>query len=600
MQYADYKIAASNIDLSDYSGLLNLGRKFKKIECNDASKIKIGVVGSSSIQLVVSVLRVLLCRYGIYPEIYEGEYNGISLDVFDDDSALYKFNPSFIVVLPDYHDVYYQKPNVLATEEEVTRQVSDVVSYYINICEKIHEKLPRCQILLSNFVEPIEEPLGNLGGNYLFSTGIFYKLINIEFIKQRKQYVLILDMNKTADYIGKKNWFDESAYFLSKSGFALENIGYCCDTIARQFEALLGKPRKCLVMDLDNTLWGGVVGDLGYDGIMLDPNDAEGEAYINFQKYVLLLKERGVILAVCSKNDFENAKEPFDKNENMILKYEDISAFVANWSDKVTNIREISKELNIGTDSLVFFDDNPTEREIVKEFLPEVKVVDVPKDPALYVRALNQEFCFEWTELTKEDIGRVQSYTDNRERTELLATCDNYDEFLKKLEMKVLWKKVSDQTISRFAQLTNKSNQFNLRTQRYTEAEINDMSRNDEYELFTVSMNDKFSNYGIIACVILHYDGDSCFIDNWVMSCRVLKKTVENFTIDKIVKRAREKGTKIIRGEYIPSKKNSMVKSLLSDLGFSVERQDDERTDYILREDLISIYSQTYYLEEIN
>lgn len=599
MTYEEYKKQIQNIGLSDYAGLLNMGRKWKKIDTKKPFDTSIGVIGSASLQLTVSVLRVLLCMHGIYANIYEGEYNGISMDVFDEDSPLYKFNPSYVIVIPDYRDIFFQSPQILADFAEIEGAVKTVVEYYVKICNKIHNKLPGCQILLSNFVEPIEDSLGNLEANYLFSQSQFYRLVNLELIKQRKIFMTIVDIEKLASCIGKNEWFDESSYFLHKSGFALENIGFFCDAFARQFEAFMGKSRKCIVLDLDNTLWGGVVGDLGYDGIMIDPNDAEGEAYLHFQRYLLSLKNRGVILAVCSKNEGKNAKEPFEKNEKMVLKLTDISSFIANWNDKVSNIRIIANELNIGLDSIVFFDDNPTERELVKEFLPEVKVIDVPDDPAYYVRALDQSFCFEWNQITKEDISRIQSYSDNKARTELFTSCENYNEFLKKLEMQVIWGKATDATLPRFCQLTNKSNQFNLRTCRYSEAEIEEMQASDTYELYTVSLKDKFSNYGVIACVVLRFEGDDCLIENWVMSCRVLKKTVENYTAYKIIETSKKRGSKKIRAEFIQSKKNRMVSDLYDRLGFERVATSETSREYVLRESQMNVYQPSYIMKEV-
>lgn len=597
MKFDDFKKAVTAIDISDYSGLLNIGRKWKKID-DRSYNLKIAFVGSASIQLITSVTRALLAKYDIYPEVYEGEYNGILMDTMDTDSNLYKFEPEYIVILPDYRDILDKKPDVLASNADVTNAVANISESYKKIYEAIHGRLPGTQIIMSNIVAPFYGPLGNLEANYIFSQKSFFEMVNLAMIEHRPSYVTIIDVNGLANYFGKRQWFDDGAYCLNKSGFSLVYIGFVADLIARQFEAFLGKARKCLVLDLDNTLWGGVVGDLGYDGINLDPNDAEGEAYQSFQKYILELKNRGVILAVCSKNDLHNAKEPFERNEHMILKLKDISSFVANWNDKASNIKNIAKELNIGTDSFVFFDDNPTERALIREFLPEVKVVDVPDDPALYLRALDRAFPFEWIQITAEDLSRVKSYSDNIERNNLMDSCVNYDEYLKKLEMHIAVNAVDESSVARFTQLTNKTNQFNLRTQRYSEAEISKMMSDSNYELLTVSLQDKFSNYGVIACVVLHYEGDVCRIINWVMSCRVLKKRVENYTIEKIVERARTHGSKCVEGEYIKSKKNGMVSALYEELGFSKTKASNEQEEFALAADEMSDYKQVYYFTE--
>ena len=599
MLFDEYKRKVSEIRIDDYSALLNIGRKWKKIEVYDVPKIKIAIIGSSSIQLLTSVLRALLTRYDLYADIYEGEYNGILMDVFDNTSKLYSFEPEYIVILPDYRDIEAYCPPMLADSESVNRSVNDAYEQYARIFERIHENLPQTQVLIANFVTPIFEPLGSLSSNYGFSKRSFYRQVNNALTNNRPPFVFVLDVEELAEYLGKRSFINESAYYLNKSGFDLQYIGYYCDLIARQFEAFAGKARKCLVLDLDNTLWGGVVGDLGYDGILLDPNDAEGEAYLAFQRYIVELKNRGIIISICSKNDEVNAKEPFEKNENMVLKLSDISAFYANWDDKATNIKRISNELNIGTDSMVFFDDNPTERELINEFLPEVKVINVPEDPALYTRALDREFVFEWTQLTKEDIGRIETYANNRARNALMETCIDYDDYLINLQMKIECKELSDTDMERFVQLTNKSNQFNLRTRRYSEAEIIGLQNENSYVLLTIKLEDRFSKYGIIGCAILKIDGDTCFIENWVMSCRVLKKGVENYTIEKIIDIAKKHGCSKVVGEFVPTKKNSMVSNLYDTLGFDLIEDTQEFKQYVLSQERIAEYKQKYYFEEV-
>jgi len=599
MQFDEYKQIVTNTKLDDYATLLNVGRKWKKIENNTVAKTKIAVIGSTSIQLVTSVLKALLTKYDIYADIYEGEYNGILMDVFDDASKLYSFTPEYIVILPDYRDVEAYCPAMLSDANTVDEAVSRAYNQYSRMFDKIHELLPQTQVLIANFVTPIFEPLGSLASNYTFSKRSFYKQLNYTFTKERPPFVFVLDFEELAEYLGKRDFLNDSSYYLTKSGFDIQFIGYYCDLIARQFEAFSGKPKKCLVLDLDNTLWGGVVGDLGYDGILLDPNDAEGEAFLAFQKYIVELKNRGVIISVCSKNDEANAKEPFDKNENMILRLSDVSAFYANWDDKATNIRRIANELNIGTDSMVFFDDNPTERELIKEFLPEVRVIDVPEDPALYTRALDRAHAFEWTQLTKEDIGRIETYASNRARNALQEMCIDYDDYLVNLQMAIELKKLSDVDMERFVQLTNKSNQFNLRTKRFSEAEVIGMQNDGSYELLTIKLEDRFSKYGIIGCVILRFETDTCFIENWVMSCRVLKKGVENYTIEKIVEIAKKHGCSRVVGEYIPTKKNAMVSDLYSAFEFELTEETSEFKQYVLPKERILKYKQKYHFKEV-
>ena len=351
----------------------------------------------------------------------------------------------------------------------------------------------------------------------------------------------------------------------------MDQLGTVAGEITKMILPDLGRVRKCLVLDLDNTLWGGIVGEDGPEGINTDPNDPEGEAYRAFQEYVLLLKKRGVLLAVNSKNDEDTAKEPFEKNPGMILKLSDIACFTANWSDKAGNMAYIAKHLNIGMDSLVFFDDSPAEREIIRRFCPEVLVIDVPPDPEDYITALDREDPFEWTGVTREDIIRSDSYIANAKREEMASSFKDYREYLKALEMKGKVVRVSEAEAERFAMLTNKSNQFNLRTKRYSEEELETMMAASDTKLIYIDLSDKFSEYGIISCIILKKNREACFIDTWLMSCRVLKRGVELLAYDTVYETALKWGCSVIKGEYIPTKKNGMVKNLYADLGFYEE-----------------------------
>lgn len=523
--------------------LMKLAKRAEKQGLYGDADLKIAVLGAYSIQYVCKALRyVLLESYGIKAEIFEGEYNGISLALLDNASEYYTFHADVTVILPDCSETN--------------------LAYWQNMWGKADG-----QIFQSNFVVPNISALGNLEANITGSVSLSIMKANLEFAQAKPRNVTFLDFDGLASHIGKDKWFDYTAFFMSKQGFSLDYLGEVCNLIARQIAALKGMTRKCLVLDLDNTIWGGVVGDDGFDGINIAHNDAVGEAYRFFQKYILSLKERGVILAVCSKNNEDTAREPFIKNKDMLIKLEDISCFIANWNDKATNIRQIAKELNIGSDSLVFFDDNPAEREIVRLNVPEVLVIDVPKDPAYYAKALSDSGAFDWLQITDEDITRAKSYSANKQRAELETSFVNYDEYLTALEMKYDIGFLDEKRIARFTQLINKSNQFNLRTQRYSEADIAAMLNNSEYKLICAELSDKFDNYGLISCVILRNN----FIDTWVMSCRVLKRKVEDRTFEFILQNTDGD----ITGEYLPTPKNSMVKDFYKTLGFKQKTEEN-------------------------
>lgn len=554
-------------NLDDYITILNTASKIRKASKSAESGKKIAVLGTSSIQMVVLVLEAMLYCNDYIADFYEGEYDGLKMDIFNKDSDLYKFSPDIIILLPDIHEIK-QYPSMMSSKQQVMDEVELVVASFLNMYRTIHGQLPDVPILCCNIVGPFDFPLGNLECSCFFSKTNFLSLINLELAVQKPDYVTLLDMRQLSERIGLASWYDPNAYVTSKQGFSLTHIGHYCELIKKQILSLSGKIKKCLILDLDNTLWGGVVGDVGYEKIMLDPNDPEGESFLAFQQYVLNLKERGVILAICSKNDAEAAKEPFEKNKYMLLKLDDIACFTANWNDKVSNIRNIAETLNIGLDSLVFFDDNPTERALVRTFIPEAAVIEVPEDPAFYVRALDTYHAFDWLQITAEDINRNGTYISNRQREQLKLSYADYNEYLKQLHMKGRFDEVTDSSLERFVQLLNKSNQFNLMTNRYSEAQIQMMRQSGKYGLYTVSLKDIYSDYGIIACVILLLEESKCTIVDWCLSCRVLKKGVENFTLENIIKICSERNIASLYGTYKRTKKNDLVSNLYQELGF--------------------------------
>lgn len=571
------------MDKLELSSLLKQIRKSEKVEVVENGP-KIAVLGSCSIQYFVKMLRYYLRQEGLNCKLYEGEYNGINMDVFDSSSALYQFKPDYVIVLPYYTDIK-DMPSLLADEKTAGEYVDSVCEYYKRAWAQL-DTISNVRILQGNFVIPPIRILGNLEYSEAYSQDSFLKAVNVSLLKEKPANVSIVDLDALSNNIGKYNWFDYSAYFLNKAAVRLEYMPEYVQCFVRQIKALRGNTRKCLVLDLDNTLWGGVVGDEGWEGVQIDPNNAVGEAYRFFQFYCLELRKRGVILAICSKNDEPIAKEPFEKNENMILRLDDISCFVANWENKADNLRKIAHELNIGIDSLVFFDDNPAEREIVKQFVPEVHVVDVPDDPALYVLQMEKEQPFEWLQLTKEDLERTNSYKGNQMRQQLQDSFVDYNEYLKALEMTGEAARVQQTDVARFAQLINKSNQFNLRTIRYSEADVQQMLYDKKICCLYGKLSDRYSNYGIISCVILRKEDDACFIDTWVMSCRVLKRGVEHMMFEGILREAQAMGCTTLKAEYIKTKKNQMVESFYETLGFELleTKQDDSdfRKEYEL------------------
>lgn len=556
-------------------------RRYSKEGHQYERAVRIAVIGSSSVQYLTSILKFNLNLRGIGVETFEGPYDGINASILNLDNDLVSFSPQFVIVLPHYTDVK-QYPSVFSKAEEYEALISSEIERQRLIWNNL-EKINNVHVLQCNYVVPYVSELGSYEASTINSKNNYLREINRRLVQSRPSFVSIVDLDSFAAQVGKENWFDFPGYFSTKSGFALQYILPVSNLMARLIISIMGKPKKCLVMDLDNTLWGDVVGEVGINGIVLDPNDPEGEAYRFFQTYIKSLKNRGVILAVCSKNDEDIAKEAFKANPNMVLSLDDISCFVANWNDKASNIERIAKELNIGIDSLVFIDDNHAEREIVRQNHPEVLVIDLPDDPDGYTAALFNSGAFDWAEITEEDILRSNTYIANAKREELLRKNVDYDSYLESLEMEAQILPVDDSNKERFVQLINKSNQFNLTTRRTTEKAVQQMIVAPEYDLLAVYLQDRFSYYGNIACLILKQNNNQLVIDTYVMSCRVLKRGLEDYILEFIVECAKRRGCDEIVGEYIRTERNGMVRNLYDDYGFEIIQDNGENRTYLLR-----------------
>lgn len=388
-----------------------------------------------------------------------------------------------------------------------------------------------------------------------------------------------VDLESISAVEGKLAFYDARNYHWLKQPFSPLGLSVLARHIAAGLRALTGGRRKVLVLDLDHTLWGGVVGESGPQGIVVG-GEGEGEAYLAFQKHVRRLRETGVLLAVCSKNNEKDAREPFEENERMALRLDDFAAFHASWDAKPACLRRMASALNLGLDSFVFFDDNPAEREHVRAELPEVVVVDVPPDPAHYIRALEQSLSFETTGLTEADSHRASQYAAESQRRESLFAAASPGEYLASLAMKAEVLEIGPANLDRVVDLVTKTNQFNLTTRRHSRAAVEAMLATDRSVCFAVRLADRFGDYGIISVVLgMPQDGGALRLDTWLMSCRAMGRTVEHFVMNRIGERARQAGYERVTGEYLPTPKNVPVKTLLPDFGF---KPDDSPGCWIL------------------
>jgi FkbH-like protein len=388
--------------------------------------------------------------------------------------------------------------------------------------------------------------------------------------------VTIFDLDHLASLFGKAKWHDQRFWYHSKHAFAFDAVGMTAFHGSMLVRAIKGRARKCVVVDLDNTLWGGVIGDEGLKGIVLG-SGPEGEALVDFQSYLLQLKNRGVILAVCSKNDEENAREPFRLHTDMKISLEDISVFKANWNNKADNIIEIAETLNIGTDSIVFIDDDPAERDLVRRFLPEVAVPEMPSDPTEYIQALDGQGLFEAITFSEEDRIRTDLYRKDANRSEFKKTFTDLSEYLLSLDMEATVSHFDSFHLPRVSQIINKSNQFHLTNKRYNESEIKSILSDPRFHCRFFKLKDRFGDNGLIAVIMLCLQEDATLlVDSWVMSCRVLSRGMEEFICSEIVDIGKQLGCGKIVGKYVPTKKNSLVSDLYKRLQFSPVKKNDD------------------------
>ncbi len=529
---------------------------------------RIAILGGSTTSEVKGMLELFLLAHGIQPTFYESGYNRYSEDVLFQNPDLWNFKPDIVFVHTTWHNVS-QFPQLMEPEAEVEERVGREVARFATLWEKIHTELGAL-IIQNNFDLPHLRPLGNLEASESFGRVHFLQRLNAQFAKYARNHprFLINDIHYLSAQVGLNQW-DARAYWynfhMALSPTATVALG---QNVAAIVKSVYGKSKKCLVLDLDHTLWGGIVGDDGVQNLILGRDHPVGEAFLDFQRYVKDLQLRGVLLAICSKNEMESAKEGFSHPDS-ILKVEDFSAFKANWNPKPSNLREIAAELNIGLDSLVFVDDNPAERALVADQLPEVSVPEVGSDVSCFAEILEHERYFEVNRVVQDDLQRPAYYTSNAQRSSYQVGFRDYNEFLASLEMTAEIASFPAVYLERITQLINKTNQFNLTTKRYTGAEVESISRDPGFVTLYGRLADRFGDNGLVSVLIGRVSGETLEVDLWLMSCRVLNRELELAMFDTLVEQCQARGIRKIVGVYIPSKKNNMVAGHFAALGFT-------------------------------
>lgn len=537
-------------------------------------KIRVAVLGGSTTNELVDLLEILLLGCGFCPVFYQSEYGRYYEDAVLEPQTIADFKPDIAYIHTCSLNIQGFPP-VSCRETDFGGFVQAEVNRYRSIWTSISEAVG-CQMVQNNFEPPFSAVLGNLDAVSPGGATRFINELNRCFSLEAaaNPRLTLQDLFSISARVGLSHWYDRERWFSYKIAHTVEGSFAIASSLAALVRAMYGRTRKVLVLDLDNTLWGGVIGDDGPDKIVLGRETPLAEAYTAFQEYCLSLRERGVLLAACSKNDEELAEQGFSHPDS-VLKLEHFSAFKANWEPKHENILEIARELSLSVDSFVFVDDNPAERSIVEAQIPSVAVPNVGNDVANYSSIIEAERYFELLSLGKEDTSRAKLYEENAQRAQLEQKFANYGEYLDSLEMTAEIGLFSSTYIERIAQLTNKSNQFNLTTRRYTLAEIEDTMSDGRHIGIYGKLADRFGDNGLVSVVLGTTEGRELHLDLWLMSCRVLKREMEIATLDCLVERAKDKGITAIVGYYLPTAKNGMVADHYNKLGFALVSKDE-------------------------
>ncbi len=540
-----------------------LKRNLKK-DTTSLPSVKVALLGDTATQFLATAIKGWGVERGYHIDLFEAEYNQVERQFMDSTSDLYQFDAQYIVVFQSTHK-WNEHYSLLPAQQQLSL-ADERLAFVKEICASTQAK-----VIYFNYAEIDDTVFGSYANKVESSFTYQVRKMNYELMRLSQEYqnLFICDIAGLQNKIGRDVMFAPMVYTTTEMILSLDAVPYVSSRVVDIICAIQGKFKKCIILDLDNTLWGGVVGDDGLESIQLGHGLGIGKAFTEFQMWVKKLKNRGIIVCVCSKNDEDKAKEPFEKHPDMVLHLDDISVFMANWETKVDNICQIQQILNIGFDSMVFIDDNPFERSMVKENIPGITVPDMPEDPSCYLEYLYSLNLFETASYSAADKDRTKQYQVQAERAAFSKSFTNEADFLKSLAMLSKVEGFTKFNTPRVAQLSQRSNQFNLRTVRYTEDQIAAIESDPRQKGFAFSLKDKFGDNGLIAVVILQEkDADTLFIDTWFMSCRVLKRGMENFTLNTIVAWAKAHGYSHIIGEYLPTPKNAMVAEHYTQLGF--------------------------------
>tara|TARA_B100001123_G_scaffold74358_1_gene83750 strand:+ start:42868 stop:44625 length:1758 start_codon:yes stop_codon:yes gene_type:complete len=543
---------------------------------NLGKKLRIAFLASSTINGFEETIRVMCFQKEIDCITYVADYNQYNQEILNEDSGLYQFKPdiTFLIldtrhILGEYFFSWYSVPN-----DDRPKILDTKISEIENICNTF-SKNSDSKLVITSLQIPNYSPYGINDENITISLKKVIYEINSRLFQYQKKLgnIFTYDFNEFVRKFGENNIFSYKQFFSGDIKISTEYIPKFVTELMGYVYAVAGKTKKCIVLDLDNTLWGGIIGEDGFDNIKLGDNPV-GRSFVEFQKRLLALNERGILLAINSKNNFDDAIEVIQKHPSMILREDNFACLKINWNDKVANLQKIAEELNIGLDSMVFFDDDPMNQEYVRDSLSEVLVVDLPKDSSQYAQIITKMKEFDVLRITEEDTKRNSMYLSQKKRKELENKVGDFNEFLKQMNIEVNVQKANSFSIPRISQLTLKTNQFNLTTRRYQEEEVSKFSSSEDKIVECIQVSDKFGDNGISGTYIIEKRNDEeWIIDTFLLSCRIMGRGVEEIMMSQIIENAKLSGVKRIKGEFIPTAKNKPAENFYKDLGFKKENE---------------------------
>lgn len=536
------------------------------------SPFRLGLVGNSSLDFLRPLLTASALRHGVALELIAADFGQTVQQAIDPDSTINTAKPDAVLLAVDHRGLPFR---TIGRSHWPIFEADAAIREIEAIRQGFREHSGAVCLL-----QTLPAPPGLLLGSLDAATSGTLRRAIAEFNTHLAREAAasgdaLVDVEWLAAFVGLDNWFDDRQWYMARLPCAPSLQPLYADFVCRTIGALRGRSRKCLILDLDNTLWGGVVGDDGLDGIALSEGDARGEAFRAIQQGAADLRRRGVVLAVCSKNDETIARQPFNSHPGMLLREDDVAVFLANWDDKATNIERIAKQLELGLDAMVLLDDNPAERAHVRTALPAVAVPEPGDDPSDYFRMLTAAGYFESVAFTDEDVSRADQYRSNAERARTRESARNLDDFLRSLETEIVCTPFDVRGRKRIAQLINKTNQFNVTTRRYTEQQIAEMQNSPAHYTLQVSVRDKFGDNGMVSVVICRIQPEEWEIDTWLMSCRVLSRGVEQAVCNRLVRDALRAGARRLIGRFVPTDRNSIVADLFERLTFTPLQHDD-------------------------